>query len=268
MPVLRWTRCRPNRSWRSILASVVVLAVLCCSSSLMKVCADDGHGPGSTHALQDASIHVELEDKYVKIRASPNLVGGELGISETGAHEAGWRGEDCHSSGAVCHTLTSPTTTLSQVHRTGDVVPGTTLFDHHFGSSLTYFVRTAAGCVVGGHDPMVYAEYGCALAVVDELVASRPAGHVEPTLWRELQTSGGDDRGGVPGQNRDAIDGTPAPAPEPATLAEEPHRERVRALHTAAAKHCCKHCARGKPCGNTCIAATSSCHSIGGCACW
>ena len=30
---------------------------------------------------------------------------------------------------------------------------------------------------------------------------------------------------------------------------------------------CCKHCSTGKPCGDTCIAVTDTCHTTGGCAC-
>lgn len=30
---------------------------------------------------------------------------------------------------------------------------------------------------------------------------------------------------------------------------------------------CCKHCKKGKPCGNTCIATTSKCKQPPGCAC-
>lgn len=30
---------------------------------------------------------------------------------------------------------------------------------------------------------------------------------------------------------------------------------------------CCKVCKTGKPCGNTCISRTETCHTSGGCAC-
>jgi hypothetical protein len=30
---------------------------------------------------------------------------------------------------------------------------------------------------------------------------------------------------------------------------------------------CCKHCTKGKPCGNSCIAASSKCKQPPGCAC-
>ena len=30
---------------------------------------------------------------------------------------------------------------------------------------------------------------------------------------------------------------------------------------------CCKHCKKGKPCGNSCIAASSTCKQPPGCAC-
>ena len=30
---------------------------------------------------------------------------------------------------------------------------------------------------------------------------------------------------------------------------------------------CCKHCTKGKPCGNTCIGASSKCNQPPGCAC-
>lgn len=32
-------------------------------------------------------------------------------------------------------------------------------------------------------------------------------------------------------------------------------------------KHCCKHCGKGKPCGNTCISRNKTCHTAPGCAC-
>ncbi len=31
---------------------------------------------------------------------------------------------------------------------------------------------------------------------------------------------------------------------------------------------CCRHCTTGIPCGDTCISATKTCHTIGGCACF
>lgn len=31
---------------------------------------------------------------------------------------------------------------------------------------------------------------------------------------------------------------------------------------------CCRHCASGKPCGDSCIAANKECHTPGGCACY
>lgn len=33
------------------------------------------------------------------------------------------------------------------------------------------------------------------------------------------------------------------------------------------AQACCKHCSKGKPCGNTCISASSKCKQPPGCAC-
>ncbi len=33
------------------------------------------------------------------------------------------------------------------------------------------------------------------------------------------------------------------------------------------AQRCCKHCTKGKPCGNSCIAANKQCHQPPGCAC-
>jgi hypothetical protein len=33
------------------------------------------------------------------------------------------------------------------------------------------------------------------------------------------------------------------------------------------AQSCCKHCTKGKPCGNSCIAANSKCKQPPGCAC-
>jgi hypothetical protein len=35
----------------------------------------------------------------------------------------------------------------------------------------------------------------------------------------------------------------------------------------ATAKECCKHCSKGKPCGNSCIAKSKTCHQPPGCAC-
>ncbi|HEX5059683.1 MAG TPA: hypothetical protein VFV99_10005 [Kofleriaceae bacterium] len=31
--------------------------------------------------------------------------------------------------------------------------------------------------------------------------------------------------------------------------------------------NCCKVCTTGKPCGDTCIEETDTCHQVGGCAC-
>jgi hypothetical protein len=45
-------------------------------------------------------------------------------------------------------------------------------------------------------------------------------------------------------------------------------RERVPAASEWAeqAQVCCKHCTKGKPCGNSCIAASSKCKQPPGCA--
>lgn len=36
---------------------------------------------------------------------------------------------------------------------------------------------------------------------------------------------------------------------------------------TVLAQFCCKHCTTGKPCGNSCISRSSTCHRGPGCAC-
>jgi hypothetical protein len=52
-----------------------------------------------------------------------------------------------------------------------------------------------------------------------------------------------------PGQERE-----PAASSKWVELAQQPQK-------------CCKHCSKGQPCGNTCIAATAKCKQPPGCAC-
>ena len=40
-----------------------------------------------------------------------------------------------------------------------------------------------------------------------------------------------------------------------------------RTLAASPAMECCKHCSKGKPCGNSCIAKSKTCHQPPGCAC-
>jgi hypothetical protein len=58
-----------------------------------------------------------------------------------------------------------------------------------------------------------------------------------------------------------AADYTPWPGQEPPPIAAawvEMAQQRDA---------CCKHCTKGKPCGNSCIAASSKCKQAPGCAC-
>lgn len=51
------------------------------------------------------------------------------------------------------------------------------------------------------------------------------------------------------------------PADEaPQTVAPELERE--------VAQGCCRYCCQGKPCGNSCIRRSYTCHQPPGCACW
>lgn len=64
-----------------------------------------------------------------------------------------------------------------------------------------------------------------------------------------------------------------AAAPEPAPMT--PWTEAVPAATVEApqaspaevATSCCKHCSKGKPCGNSCIARDKTCRAPPGCAC-
>jgi hypothetical protein len=58
-----------------------------------------------------------------------------------------------------------------------------------------------------------------------------------------------------------AVDYSPWPArdPEPISL---PWLQLAQQ-----GQKCCKHCSNGKPCGNSCIAASSKCKQPPGCAC-
>lgn len=56
-------------------------------------------------------------------------------------------------------------------------------------------------------------------------------------------------------------DYSPWPGQEPAPIAV-PWLELAQQRDT-----CCKHCTKGKPCGNSCIAASSKCKQPPGCAC-
>jgi hypothetical protein len=58
-----------------------------------------------------------------------------------------------------------------------------------------------------------------------------------------------------------AADYTPWPGREPVPIASE-LVELAQQRDT-----CCKHCTKGQPCGNSCIAASSKCKQPPGCAC-
>jgi hypothetical protein len=53
------------------------------------------------------------------------------------------------------------------------------------------------------------------------------------------------------------------PTPAPAT----PLPFMPTPTPTPAQQACCVHCHTGKPCGDSCISATRTCHISGGCAC-
>jgi hypothetical protein len=42
----------------------------------------------------------------------------------------------------------------------------------------------------------------------------------------------------------------------------------VSVTATTTSPYCCKHCTSGKPCGDTCISISYTCHVVGGCACY
>jgi hypothetical protein len=56
-----------------------------------------------------------------------------------------------------------------------------------------------------------------------------------------------------------------AVALEPAPRA--PVKIEGKTLAAEPEKQCCKHCSKGKPCGNSCIAKSKTCHQPPGCAC-
>ena len=58
-----------------------------------------------------------------------------------------------------------------------------------------------------------------------------------------------------------AADHSPWPGHGDRTIASE------WIVQTQQGQSCCKHCTKGKPCSNSCIAATSKCKQPPGCAC-
>ncbi|HEX6963766.1 MAG TPA: hypothetical protein VF175_18000 [Lacipirellula sp.] len=59
----------------------------------------------------------------------------------------------------------------------------------------------------------------------------------------------------------------PAALLELARPAAEPSGQIEGRTLAATAKECCKHCSKGKPCGNSCIARNKTCRQPPGCAC-
>ncbi|MCA1975290.1 MAG: hypothetical protein LDL44_20860, partial [Caenispirillum sp.] len=63
-----------------------------------------------------------------------------------------------------------------------------------------------------------------------------------------------------------------APEPEPAPMTPWPEAapaaaEAPDASSAEVASSCCKHCSKGKPCGDSCIARDKTCKRPPGCAC-
>lgn len=210
--------------------------------------------PAAPPAPEPLTITVHLRSEAVVVE-SP--IAGEVGMAETGAHEAGWFKEDCVGADHICHPLQEKRAQLRQVHHADEVGAGATLFDNHFGGSLSYVVRSADGqrCWASSE---YYELEGCAQLTVHESVEELLAGHVEPTHWND------------PSVPKHAASPDQHAAPPPVAKPTEEHTrtiEKLRKAHTPAAKHCCKRCSKGQPCGNSCISWSKTCHTVGGCAC-
>jgi hypothetical protein len=61
------------------------------------------------------------------------------------------------------------------------------------------------------------------------------------------------------------FDSTPTPRPSATTT---PHPQPTFTFSPGGGDGCCKHCTTGIPCGDACISASKTCHTIGGCACF
>lgn len=59
----------------------------------------------------------------------------------------------------------------------------------------------------------------------------------------------------------------PKPAHKPRPIASPPKPAKAKPAPAVPQRTCCKHCRKGKPCGNSCIASHKVCHKGPGCAC-
>jgi len=109
--------------------------------------ADHEHEDHEDHEDHDdaedeeaAAFSVTFSDTGVYVSVTnADMVGGYFfGMAQTGAGDAGWYGEDCVSSGSICHELYD-TLSLAAVGAVGDVVANsTTLHSAAIESAVTY----------------------------------------------------------------------------------------------------------------------------------
>lgn len=229
-------------------ARVIVIFGIACGSA--------GNSP------PDMSVHLRADGVRVSVKSVPKPA--KFGIAETAADEGGWFGEDCMSPEAICHDLVGMDTLVQQVHSVKQVRSGSTLFDNHFGGSLSYIIQSGDKCWTAGHEPEYFASLGCSKIPLKEVAVplrkSKPKSPNETNSTPVSLNPDAKDPLRVQTQDRTR---KPDPIPEeivdtkPAT--PKKRKETVR---------CCKHCSNGQPCGNSCIPMNRTCRTIGGCACW
>ncbi len=126
--------------------------------------------PGDPRTMVDVDLQWD-EDGVALVLDGP-AVNWQLGIAETDAGEQGWTGESCGGEtmfdADVCHSIGPDGGRVASVYPDVDrVADGFTLFNASFAPALTYIlhaeepIRYAFECIVWGHDPGYYGEFGC-----------------------------------------------------------------------------------------------------------
>jgi hypothetical protein len=230
---------------------ITALLLLACSSPTVTPVPQSVEPAPAPPSAPSLTVHLRGEQVRVELA---HTVPVRFGMAETEAHEHPWNGEDC-AVDTVCHTLTPGENMLTQVHHLGEIEPGRTLFDNHFGGQLSYVVRGESECWSTSE-----AHFGaeCQSLEVKELVEELEHGHVEPTHWKDPA---------VPKLAATPEHHGPVPKAATPTPAHTKQLQTFREAHKPAAKYCCKTCRKGIPCGNSCISASKRCRSLGGCAC-
>ena len=128
--------------------------------------------PGDRATMVDIDLHWDADGVELVIDGPD--VNWQLGIAETDAGNQGWTGESCGGEtmfdADVCHSIDPDGGRVASVHPDVDRVDdGFTLFNASFAPALTYIlhaaepIRYAFDCIVWGHDPGYYGEFGCVL---------------------------------------------------------------------------------------------------------